>query len=470
MAQRGQRAHLLPLSFGPPEGWSRLPGGGAPILAAELPVVPGEQSRYRQVAPLRALLWPGPAGYERLSLHAGRDAERPLATLRLGERSDWLRHAFETDRGLAPAAFQAKLLRLSADGRDVHFYLGEIYPVAEFAYPPSLAEDLLRVAGPFTAQPSRQQVVFAGASDVATYVEEQVLQGAWYERALRHVLGNADWDLCMLKWHSTDWTNHLLGFATEPRHPLYDPAREPEALAVWGRLFVQADRLIAAAWQAAGENAIMAVVSDHGSRAMPPAFASYPDLNALLEQGGWLARSNDQIDWSRTRAYAYSYYVWLNVRGRDPDGVVALGEEYRRERDRLIAFLLAARSSEQGSRTLRTVWPLEEAAALGVGGERVGEVFVQPWSSEEELDRRYAQARRQAGDGRFGSWDWPAVNSGEHTPDPFFLLAGPGVRTGYRRPLVAPLSAVAPTLCHLSGIPMPRQATGPVLWDVLADR
>jgi hypothetical protein len=118
---------------------------------------------------------------------------------------------------------------------------------------------------------------------------------------------------------------------------------------------------------------------------------------------------------------------------------------------------------------LRTVWPIDEAAVLGVGGERVGDIFVQPWTSDEERDRRFVQAREQAGDGRYGSWDWPAVNSGDHTPDPFFLLAGPGVRAGYRRPLAAPLSAVAPTLCHLSGIPVPRQATGPVLWDVLAD-
>ncbi|MER3404110.1 MAG: hypothetical protein C4289_02135, partial [Chloroflexota bacterium] len=110
------------------------------------------------------------------------------------------------------------------------------------------------MCGPDTAdiEEGAGQVVLGGASDITTYFEEQLAQGAWYERALRHVLNTRAWDLCMLKWHSLDWTNHLFAFATEPRHPLYDPRREAEAWHLWERLFAQADRLVAVASEAAG--------------------------------------------------------------------------------------------------------------------------------------------------------------------------------------------------------------------------
>jgi predicted AlkP superfamily phosphohydrolase/phosphomutase len=474
-----QRQHLLPVSLSPvgsagDTGWRNLPRrDGRPVLGTELPVVPGPRSRYRSAEPLWALIWPDGAAaegeYGRVTLHATRDADAPLAAIRVGERSEWIFHTFGTDQGEVPAAFQAKLLRLSTDASEFHLYLTEIYPTAGFAHPPELAAELLEVAGPFVAQPSRQQVVIGGASDIATYFEEQVAQGAWYERAVRHVLGTRDWDVCLLKWHSLDWTNHLFAYATEPRHPLYDPAREAEAWRYWDQLFAQADRMVVAAWEAAGPDAVLAITSDHGSDAVPPEGAGYADLNGVLEREGWLVQEADGsgIDWSRTRAYAAGYYVWLNVRGREPDGIVEPGELYRRERDRLITLLLSARDASSGQPLLRTCWPIEEAATLGIGGPRTGDIFVQPWHSEAEIEESYQKARQHAGDGRYGTWDWPGVNAGSHHPGTFLVLSGPGVRAGYRRPQAAMLSAIAPTLAQLAGLPVPRDADGAVLWDAI---
>ena len=468
------RIHLAPLNR---PDWTNVPTehplNHAPVLTTQLHIVPGRRSRYQHVDPLHALVWPDTAtgAYTRVTLHATRDAAAQLADVRLGERTPTIRHTFHTDHGAVPAAFQAKLLRLSPDAQDFHLYMTEIYPTEEFAHPPSLAAELLEVAGPFTAQPSRQQVVLGGASDIATYFEEQVAQGAWYERAVRHVLRRPEWDVCLLKWHSLDWTNHLFAYATEPLHPLYDPARADEAWAYWDQLFAQADRIVGAAVEAAGSDSVVAITSDHGSHTVPPGGGGYAQLNGMLEAAGWLARNpSGAIDWSRTRAHAFGYYVWVNLRGRDPHGIVEPGEQYHRERDTLVELLLGAKDPATGAPLLRTAWPIEDAAPLGIGGDRVGDLYVQPWHSEAETERRYQAARRDAADGRFGTWDWPAVNSGSHHPGTFLVIAGPGVRPGYRRERSPMLSAIAPTLCHLLDLPAPADADGAVIWDILEPR
>ena len=47
------------------------------------------------------------------------------------------------------------------------------------------------------------------------------------------------------------------------------------------------------------------------------------------------------------------------------------------------------------------------------------------------------------------------------------LLAGPGISEAYDRKLVARIIDVAPTLSKMLGIPVPKDAEGAVLYDVL---
>jgi len=142
LARRVQQDHLLAVMLAPAatDEWRNLPVEDPPVedppvLAAEVPIVPGIRSRYHRVEPLWALAWPERGHYARVTLHATRDASRPLASLGVGERSPEIRHTFHTDLGPAPAAFQAKLLRLAPDAHDFHFYLTEIYPTGNFAHP-----------------------------------------------------------------------------------------------------------------------------------------------------------------------------------------------------------------------------------------------------------------------------------------------------------------------------------------------
>ena len=56
--------------------------------------------------------------------------------------------------------------------------------------------------------------------------------------------------------------------------------------------------------------------------------------------------------------------------------------------------------------------------------------------------------------------------SGQHST---FVMAGPGVREGMALERQVRVIDVAPTLCHLLGLPMPRDVEGGIIYEALED-
>jgi len=453
------QAHVTPIEPSPASGWAAAPDGA---LEFEVTIQPGGRSDYRRVDSLWALI---PPGGGRVDLYASKSDAAPLLSCRLGEMTGWVRHTFGTDRGSVEAGLRGKLLILEPDAGKVHLYLSEIYPTEGFAHPVQMGQRLLDACGPFIIQCSRQQVVQAGACDIATYFEEQQYLARWWRDAAGYILENEPWDLFMLKWHGPDWTNHLTMYMIDPRHPMHEPERADEGWAMWDELMGWGDEIVAGVIEAAGPDALIALVSDHGGGTQLPRRHSPPAPNDVLRANGWLAQAPDgKVDWSQTVAYGRGHYVFLNIKGRDPDGIVEPGEESRRLRDEIArAMVLAA--DEAGRPAFQAVLPVADAGRLGVGGERVGDLFLWPrrpaadeLMTREEFWERYTVEQT-------GTWDWPLLNAGDHLDDSYFVLAGPGVKRGYRRGRPTLITSVAPTVATAAGIPIPRDADGSVLHD-----
>jgi predicted AlkP superfamily phosphohydrolase/phosphomutase len=458
------RAHVTRIDPRPADDWPGVPDGA---LAFDVPIQPGPMSRYSRVDGLHALIPRGRGGCDRVTLHERPGAE-PLLTVDLdGGMSDWTLHTFSADGAPVRAVLRAKLLALSPDASRVHLYLSEIYPQDDFVHPVELASTLAGTCGPFVIQCSRQQVVQAGASDVATYFEEQEHLARWWRDAAAHLLATQQWDLFMLKWHGPDWTNHLSMYMIDPRHPMYEPDRAEEGWALWDRLMGWGDDIVAGIVDAAGPGTLIALVSDHGGDTDLPGVVQHPDPNPALEQHGWLVRdAQGAVDWHGTVAWGRQHYVFLNLAGREPDGRVSCGAEYERLRDDVMQALLAARD-EAGRALWQAVMPVEDAGRLGVGGDRVGDLFLIPCrphpTARVPADEFWGTRSRE----QTGTWDWPLLNAGAHSDDSYFVLAGPGVRAGYRRARPTLITSVAPTVAQAAGMPIPAHADGAVLRDFL---
>lgn len=178
------------------------------------------------------------------------------------------------------------------------------------------------------------------------------------------------------------------------------------------------------------------------------------------------------IDWSRTTAFAEEnpYYppVWINLRGRDPQGTVA-PEDYEATRSLLIERLTAWRCPSTGARLVKHVHRRED-------------VYRGPWVHkapdlliEWHLEGRHSYVPRlskphesPAPVRKLTRAEWDSVKSGSHREAGVLMLHGRGIRRAHAV-TGADILDVAPTILYLLGLPLPADLEGTVLEAALEE-
>ncbi len=160
------------------------------------------------------------------------------------------------------------------------------------------------------------------------------------------------------------------------------------------------------------------------------------------------------VDWSRTRAFSTGTtavgYVYLNVEGRDPQGIVAPGSHYTRTRDEIMAAL-------RRWQPVGEVLP-REAVWQGARLQDAPDIVVR-WA-DPATDARYFQTRISS-----HHLMKPVPNDyASHRPDGLFVLHGPHIVESRR--VHADILDLAPTFLWLLQQQIPNNMDGRVLTDL----
>src|SRR5581483_10364998 len=227
------------------------------------------------------------------------------------------------------------------------------------------------------------------------------------ERTTRRYL-EAGTDLLVVFTGIPDGLHHNFWAFHDPTSPLHEPDAPLALRTLITRWYEEIDAAIGRLVADLGDDTAVLVVSDHGGG---PAPSRHLNVNAFLRGKGylevagagraqvasgvrrvidrarqqvpgrmWLKRNLPErvqrrlrglrnataaIAWERTRAYAIPVYypitgVWVNLRGRQPRGVVAPGAEYEALRDALVRDLGALVDPISGAPLVRSVRRREE--------------------------------------------------------------------------------------------------------------
>jgi len=369
---------------------------------------------------------------------------------------------------------------------------------ANYTYPPGLKKELDRVVGGYEIFPA-VSVPIKGQEKA--YLE--TLHRAVSKRleAAKFLMGNFPWDLFVCVFWTLDQVQHFFWHHMDASHPWHYPSEFKNAIKDFYR---QIDAAIGELIGRLPQGTDVFIVSDHGFGSLPASFS----VNTWLSDNGFLkykaaaserrglalvdraknvllshlspglvrlvirvlprklvealssqTRQKERalgplkgVDWSETRAYAIQGMISINLKGREPEGLVQPGEEYERVRDEIIARLEKLADPETKKPLAIKVFKREEIYH-GRYLELAPDILF-------ELD----DYPKITGSGD-SEWHRPAW-SGWHAPEGVFLACGGNIKRSSQRLANLRIYDITPTVLHIFGLPVPGGLDGRVLGEI----
>jgi predicted AlkP superfamily phosphohydrolase/phosphomutase len=271
-----------------------------------------------------------------------------------------------------------------------------------------------------------------------------------------HLLATEPWDLFAMVEIGVDRMHHGFWKYMDEEHRKHPgPGPYQHAILDYHR---HVDGLIARLLAHADEDTAVLVVSDHGAKRMDGGIR----INEWLRQEGLLALLREPqetssarelgIDWSRTTAWGEGGYysrIFMNVRGREPQGTVA-AVDYERVRDDL-AGRLAAIPDDEGNPIPTKVFKPEEIyeQVNGVAPDLLVHFGDLLWRAVGTVG---------GADGIHTFENDTGPDDANHAQDGLLIMAGPGIEPGAVDGMH--LLDVAPTVLELLGHDVPATMRG----------
>jgi predicted AlkP superfamily phosphohydrolase/phosphomutase len=384
-------------------------------------------------------------------------------------------------------------------------------------YPPELQQELadaipgLKIAGHAIFQPARQAEL---VRDVLA-IHDQNFRAACY------LLHRQPWDLFVAEFQHSDTISHIMWKHMEDKgEGLPESVREVAANAI-RECYRDLDAKVGELIQEAGDGTHVMVMSDHGHGRLKYVFS----MNTWLLQKGYIQLKRDSrtrfkyllyrlgftpalgfrllhalrvagrmqavgrsakgttkgrlkglllsvqdVDWSRTRAYSAGYGspIFINLKGRQPDGSVKPGKEYDSVVDQLIADLKAVK--ERGSDSLLfSEFHRRDEIFSGPFIDRAPDLVVLAKNPEfhtagwKEFDEDPWQSSLGDENSKMRlMFQMRVPYTGNHRMDGILFFAGPGIRTKTELSGVS-IVDIAPTTLALLGVPVPNEMDGRVI-------
>ncbi len=322
---------------------------------------------------------------------------------------------------------------------------------SRYTFPPGLRDEIAETVGEYRFD----------CTEFRTEDKDDLLRQV-YEMTDRrfalaeHLLRTRPWQLFAMVEMGPDRMHHGFWKFMDTEHRRYEPGNPYEQAILDYYRYV--DGLIGQLLEQADDGTAVFVVSDHGAKRLEGGIR----INEWLRREGLLATVREPdgvsrlhdvgVDWPKTVAWGDGGYyarVFLNVRGREPEGTIE-PEDYESVRDDLIRRLEAL-PDDQGRPLATRVYRPEElyAEVNGVAPDLIAIFGDLLWRSVGTIGG-------DEGVHTFENDTGP--DDANHAQDGVFIAAGAGI--GARGEIDLDLLDIAPTVLDLLGLPVPSEMRG----------
>ncbi len=438
-----------------------------------------DQARLAELEAQRDIRVPFTVRWNRDAKAATIDIQDSQVRLAEGEWSKWVPLEFRVNF-LVRLYGMAQLYLIRAHG-ELQLYISPVNfrpeaPVVPISSPASFSKDLYEQLGTFRTLGWAEATWPLNEDRIDEQAFLDDLFRAFDDRAqvILHEIDSKRFDLVIGVIEATDRVQHMFWRFIDPTHPMYDAGQA----AKWGdaieRVYRRADQLTGEVLKRVSPDTAVLVVSDHGFHS----FKYGVNLNTWLVDNGYIARPGaalgdknlndlfggggqfwENVDWSRTRAYSIGLgQVYFNLRGRESQGIVRPGEDYKRLSDELAAKLLTMTDPKTGQHLVSAVYKrddmfsgpfLANAPDLQVGFVDGYRVSWQTSLGGTPTGLLYPNMRKWSGD--HCSFDYQTI--------PGALLSNRKLAGEHAR-----IIDIAPTVLKFFGLDIPQEIDGKPLW------
>jgi len=376
-------------------------------------------------------------------------------------------------------------------------------------FPHSLKEELDRVVGgyeTFIAELDAEQ-------NPEPFLEGLYLLTSKMYKAVRYLMKKYDWNFFCMNFSGTDWIQHKMWHYMDPSHPKHKKVLWNKYGNAILNYYQKMDQIIGELLEVIDENKVVLIFSDHGFGKAK----KFIHVNNFLKDIGVLKLKNDfrtllkrslfnigftpsrmyklsmkmpmrqrtreiayniiggkklrahmlnilkrmflsfsDVDWKRTTAYSIGHIgqIYVNLKGREPSGIVTPGREYEKVREYIVKNLKSLQDPETGERIIEKIYMNEEIYKGKYKDKGADICFI-------SKDLQYLGF----GDLEFASKDTIEDCfgfTGNHRVEGILILNGNEI-SSQKKLNDSSLEDIAPTVLYYLGIPIPNDMDGRVL-------
>jgi predicted AlkP superfamily phosphohydrolase/phosphomutase len=277
----------------------------------------------------------------------------------------------------------------------------------------------------------------------------------------RWALEQLPWDLFVAYTPFPDEAEHMWRGFLEPGLPGFRQDIADRLRPLLQQVYRLSDELLGLLMTHRTENTIVALISDHGMEGTHRLVA----INKLLQEKGILAVDDrGRVDLPRTKAiYPAINNGYLLINSTDRKGGIVSPEERNDLIQRIRELLFEIRDGER--QVVTGVYNAQtDGDAKGIGGESGGDIYIDllpGYEPDPKLGAAELVAKREP----HGMHGFNPLRPSMRT---LMVLNGPGVQVGHQLHGVRILD-FAPTLAELLKVPIPKDATGRVLYEAFSE-
>jgi predicted AlkP superfamily phosphohydrolase/phosphomutase len=367
---------------------SELEGPPSPIVRKKIEAIrrktqaltDSDKSQLAELQAVQDVRIPFTLRWDRPAKRATIAIDGQTITLEQGKWTPWIDLTFRINMLVRPRGMVQMLL--INGGNELQLYVSPVNfkpdsPPVPISSPENFAATLYKEIGNFRTLGWAEATwaLNEGRMDEKTFMDDLMVAFDDRAKVILHRLDAKDWDLVIGVIESTDRVQHMMWRLIDPKHPLYDAALAAQFGDSIERVYKRADDFVGEVVKRVGPDVPVMIVSDHGFHSWRKAV----NLDTWLVQNGYMVMKGqsadkklsdlfgggtfwENVDWSKTRAYAMGLgEMYVNLKGRESQGVVEPGAEYDALKKELKERLVAMVDPETLDHPVRRVLTREEA-------------------------------------------------------------------------------------------------------------